>query len=274
MQHATARHVQWRRPYTVVKASNKMTMTSSQDNGDSNAATALECSAGTSATLSEYEAARARNIERNNARLRSLGLISVREEKRSNDIAWGRDIEESSDDDEDGDDSSSDEEYCEGNKSSSRKRKKKARDPKQIREGTRKSRRLMNLPSEHTSAVIDGENPTETRERIRQERLAMVEECREARQRAAIEVAKAGAKVAGKENPTATYEHCLMRVRSMTEKGLINRVRAIERAAGKHCVVKMAIFKSCLQDEDMWELAQLASDALERLKGLLPPPSD
>lgn len=241
-----------------------MTITSSQDNtGGSVAAT----------TLSEYEAARAKNIERNNARLRSLGLISVREEKRSNDIAWGRDIEESSDDDED-DDSSSDEEYCEGNKSLSRKRKKKAREPKQIREGTRKSRRLMNLPSEHTSAVIDGENPTETRERIRQERLAMVEECREARQRAALEVAKAGVKVAGKENPTATYEHCLMRVRSMTEKGLINRVRAIERAAGKHCVVKMAIFKSCLQDEDMWELAQLASDALERLKGLLPPPSD
>ena len=84
-----------------------------------------------------------------------------------------------------------------------------------------------------------------------------------------------------------------------------SKVRAIERAAGKHCVVKMgkcavrylsiqcrtaclcnvanscdlksfyfslAIFKSCLQDENMWELAQLASEALERLKALLPPP--
>lgn len=50
------------------------------------------------------------------------------------------------------------------------------------------------------------------------------------------------------------------------------KVRAIERAAGKHCVVKMAIFKSCLQDENMWELAELASEALERLKALLPPP--
>jgi hypothetical protein len=28
------------------------------------------------------------------------------------------------------------------------------------------------------------------------------------------------------------------------------------------------------KDENMWELAKLASEALERLKGLLPPPSD
>ena len=43
-------------------------------------------------------------------------------------------------------------------------------------------------------------------------------------------------------------------------------------AAGKHSVVKMAIFKSCLQDEGMWELAEVASDALERLKALKPIP--
>jgi hypothetical protein len=54
----------------------------------------------------------------------------------------------------------------------------------------------------------------------------------------------------------------------MTEKGLMNRVKVIERAAGKHSVVKMAIFISCLQeDEGMWELAEVKSDALERLKG-------
>merc|ERR1712194_748134 len=150
------------------------------------------------------------------------------------------------------------------------------------REGKRKSRRLMQLPSEHAASVEDvgGDAPNnetsaerkERKERIKQERAALVEECREARQRAAIEVAKAGGKTAAKENPTATYEHCLMRVRSMTEKGLMNRVRAIERASGKHCVVKMAIFKSCLQDRNMWDLANLASESLERLKALLPPP--
>ena len=223
--------------------------------------------------LSDYESARARNIERNNARLRSLGLISVLEEKKSNDLAWGRYIEETPLDNSSEEESTSDEEYNEGMQQT-KKRKKKARCTMPPREGSRKSRRLMKLPSENTSETIADEDPTEKRDRIRQERLALVEECREARQRAALEVARAGAKQAGKENPTATYEHCLMRVRTMTENKLMNRVRAIERAAGKHCVVKMAIFKSCLQDEEMWELAQLASDALERLKALLPPPSD
>ena len=57
----------------------------------------------------------------------------------------------------------------------------------------------------------------------------------------------------------------------MTEKGLKIRVKAIERAAGKHSVIKMAIFKSCLQDHGLWELADLASVALERLKALKAP---
>ena len=57
----------------------------------------------------------------------------------------------------------------------------------------------------------------------------------------------------------------------MTDKGLANRIKAIERAAGKHCVIKMAIFQSCLQHEGMLDLAEASSEALERLKGLLPP---
>ena len=76
--------------------------------------------------LSEYEQSRARNIERNNARLRSLGLITVAEERRSNDLAWGRPPLHTSDaggSDEDEEGSSSDEEYTERNNKSSRKRK-------------------------------------------------------------------------------------------------------------------------------------------------------
>jgi hypothetical protein len=83
-----------------------------------------------------------------------------------------------------------------------------------------------------------------------------------------------GEEQAALENPTATYAHALKRVRTMTEKRLQNRVKAIERAAGKHCVVKMAIFKSCLQDEGLWELAGLATAALERLKALQAPPEE
>jgi len=196
--------------------------------------------------LSVYEKARAINIEKNNARLRALGLISANEERKSNASAWG--LEE---------------------KSSNIKRKPSSRPPS---EGCRKSRRLLKLPSEISENVVTGGNEEERQEGIEKEREAIVKECREARQRAAMEVAKLGVESAARENPTATYEHCLMRIRSMTKKGLINRVRSIERGAGKHCVVKMAIFKSCLQDENMWELAKLASEALERLKGLQSPP--
>jgi len=196
--------------------------------------------------LSVYEKARAINIEKNNARLRALGLISANEERKSNASAWG--LEE---------------------KSSNIKRKPSSRPPS---EGCRKSRRLLKLSSEISENVVTGGNEEERQEGIEKEREAIVKECREARQRAAMEVAKLGVESAARENPTATYEHCLMRIRSMTKKGLINRVRSIERAAGKHCVIKMAIFKSCLQDENMWELAKLASEALERLKGLQSPP--
>lgn len=176
-------------------------------------------------TLSEYEQARARNIEKNNARLRSLGLISVAEEKQSNDNAWGRNSCTNNASDDDDDDSSSDEEYSEGNASSVKKRRKK-KSSLPPREGSRKSRRLMHLPSEDDYA--DGtplnETAQERKARIQKEREDLVAECREARQRAAIEVAKAGVDVAGQKNPTATYEHCLMRVRTMNEKGLANRV--------------------------------------------------
>mmetsp|Transcript_28113 Transcript_28113/g.57532 ORF Transcript_28113/g.57532 Transcript_28113/m.57532 type:complete len:223 (-) Transcript_28113:1987-2655(-) len=196
--------------------------------------------------LSVYEKARAINIEKNNARLRALGLISANEELKSNASAWG--LEE---------------------KSSNIKRKPSSRPPN---EGCRKSRRLLKLSSEISENVVTGGNEEERQEGIEKEREAIVKECREARQRAAMEVARLGVESAARENPTATYEHCLMRIRSMTKKGLINRVRSIERGAGKHCVVKMAIFKSCLQDENMWELAKLASEALERLKGLQSPP--
>jgi hypothetical protein len=200
----------------------------------------LACAIETSRALSSYEENRARNIERNNARLRSLGLISVGEENRSNDAAWGRN-QRSASCEGDGGDSSCDDEGLE----KGRKTKKRTKTPAVPKEGSRKSRRLMNLSVEvSTSDEHKEEDVAQRKERIQKERCALVAECREARQRAALEVAKAGAATA-KENPTATYEHCLMRVRTMSGKGLANRIRAIERAAGKHCVVKMAVFKSC-----------------------------
>ena len=180
-------------------------------------------------SLSEYEQSRARNIEKNNARLRALGLISAAEERLSTDSAWGRSpIERSKDDDANEVPFSSDEEYCDEEDCVSSKRKKMDKTALPPREGSLKSRRILNLPTEHGDSIINGNNSeegaTEKSERVHQKRAALVAECRDARQRAANEVEKAGVKMAGKDNPTATYEHCLMRVRSMTEKGLINRV--------------------------------------------------
>jgi hypothetical protein len=140
-------------------------------------------------------------------------------------------------------------------------------------EKSRESRRLRGLAPDGGRVLVVVVKVEGTRNNEREDR---VRECRRVRLLAAKAIADddAGAEKAAKENPTATYEHCLMRVKSMTEKALANRVKTIERAAGKHCVVKMAIFKSCLQDENMWDLAKLASDALERLKAMQPPPED
>jgi len=228
--------------------------------------------------LSGYEKVRAQNIERNNARLRSLGLISALEEKKSNANAWGtscstkKDKEGSTSEDEDLTYRSSD--SVDGSHQSSthekghssKKKRKRHSSTKVPKEGSRKSLRLQGVEVDLNTVQLSEDHD------IFEERRARVKECREMRILAAKEVAVEGAVAAAKENPTATYGHCLMRVTTMSDKGLAGRVKVIERAAGRHCVVKMAIFKSCLQDEGMWELADLASEALERLKALQPPP--
>ena len=229
--------------------------------------------------LSAYELCRIDNIKRNNARLRALGLISSFEERRSNAISCGINEKATSDDDNDDEGSDGDGEWNEeegqdnGNDS---KRKRKPRPKNEPpREGSRKSRRLK---GENTESSPDDIELSKNKDPVilEIEREERVKECREVRLRAANAIAACGrgAEEAARKNPTATYEHCLMRVKTMTEKGLMNRVKVIERAAGSHCVVKMAIFKSCLQDEGMWELAEVASDALERLKALKPIPAE
>ena len=68
---------------------------------------------------------------------------------------------------------------------------------------------------------------------------------------------------------TASYEHTLMRVRTMSEKGLANRIRAIERAKGKHAVIKMRLFARVLCLEGYDELSAEASESLKRLIAVL-----
>jgi hypothetical protein len=65
--------------------------------------------------------------------------------------------------------------------------------------------------------------------------------------------------------PTATYEHTVMRVETMTEKKLLTRVKVIERAAGKYAVLKMRMFAEVLVLEGLKEIAKEAEHALGRL---------
>lgn len=67
------------------------------------------------------------------------------------------------------------------------------------------------------------------------------------------------------KNPTATYEHTWMRVRTLTDKALLNRIKVIESRAGQHCLVKMRMFAEVLLLADKEELGKAASEALDRL---------
>lgn len=70
-----------------------------------------------------------------------------------------------------------------------------------------------------------------------------------------------GASVVG----SASYEHTLHRVMTMSEAQLGRRITAIERACGQHAVVKMKLFASVLALEGYAELAEEAAAAYQRL---------
>ena len=170
--------------------------------------------------LSDYENLRARNVQRNDDRLRALGLLSVQEEEESNALAWKQ--THTVDD----------------------KNKKRKRPTPAATSPSRISLRLQGKQPNGTEIIRDDhDNKTSTSGTLEEEREAHVLECRQVRMRLALEYAVMtdAEQKATKENPTATYEHTAMRIRTMTEKGLKNRVKAIERAAGKHSVIKMAM---------------------------------
>jgi len=237
----------------------------------------------TETMLSDYERSRAINIERNNDRLRMLGLISVAEETASNNAAWKRPVVVQAKvavDNNNNNNNNDDDEYTESPSPGSAKKSRKRRKTNDKNESTtvpslpsRQSSRLQGLQPNGRLSVRSSITVHNNAISKQQDRLERVRKCREARLRAAVCMAQLGAAQAAANNPTATYEHCLMRVRTMSAAQLTRRVAVIERAAGKHCVVKMAIFKSCLQDEGQWELAVTATAALERLKALQPPPT-
>ena len=107
------------------------------------------------------------------------------------------------------------------------------------------------------------------------------EEEEEARDDAAHETAarEYASRHAGKQARAAivgtnSYQHTLMRVRTMDDNALKRRVETIERAKGKHCVTKMRLFARVLYLEGKAELAGEAAESLERLIDALGDPEE
>eukprot|EP00980_Cylindrotheca_fusiformis_P013791 scaffold3557_cov54-Cylindrotheca_fusiformis.AAC.1 len=200
--------------------------------------------------LSEYEKLRERNIQRNNARLKALGLLSPHNHH-------------------------SNEENENERKSNkpSQKHKRRRRRPLSTsndNDGSgntavasgRKSLRLQGKEPTNAAGIKllhwKEESPDEQprRKPSKQTRPKKTDDDKENSQVSFS---------SSLDEEATIYQHTLMRIQSMTEKALKRRIQVIERAAGKQCFIKMKMFQQCLQDNEMWELADLAKNALERL---------
>ncbi|CAM9143002.1 unnamed protein product [Ectocarpus sp. 12 AP-2014] len=71
---------------------------------------------------------------------------------------------------------------------------------------------------------------------------------------------------------TASYNHCLHRVRTMSDVSLARRVRTIERARGAQAKEKMLVFSRVLTAKGKTDLAEMAEAALDRLVRGVPMP--
>mmetsp|Transcript_822 Transcript_822/g.1006 ORF Transcript_822/g.1006 Transcript_822/m.1006 type:complete len:196 (+) Transcript_822:145-732(+) len=129
---------------------------------------------------------------------------------------------------------------------------------------TRRSRRLKNEPPENQSLKVENVSTGK-------ENSDMFEITNDEIIRMKIERLKRFHEESGTSyrNPTATYDHTWMRVRTMSDKALSRRVRAIERACGQHCIVKMRMFGEVLILAGKDNIAKEATASLDRLLKLL-----
>ena len=187
------------------------------------------------ADLCDYEKQRLENIARNQKVLEALGLVRSDAEQHQELRA----------------------------KSSGKKRQKL--DPgseESKRAEVRRSQRLAGLPAgagDDSGAADDEDVPLRQRQASNSGHIDARAEYDLWAQRWSQK--QAGPTVVG----TASYEHTLMRVMTMSESGLANRIKAIERACGQHAVAKMKLFATILALEGYVELAEDASSAYERL---------
>ena len=127
----------------------------------------------------------------------------------------------------------------------------------------RRSRRLMENTDERRENTDDYPNAA-IKKRSKYLADHEIDEVHE-RDAAAYALRNAGCQAKVSVVGTASYQHTLMRARTMSHPALANRIKAIERAKGKHAVVKMRLFARVLFLEGNEGLADDAAAALARL---------
>eukprot|EP00941_MAST-03F_sp_MAST-3F-sp1_P000175 g175.t1 len=189
---------------------------------------------------SAYEIARDQRIMENKAFLASLGLEDTKNDFRNACVS----------------------------KSSRSKRKRTetsatsaATAPKKKQIATRRSKRLRKEPAENKANIsnLNCDESAASKSILSQKEMAEIRKLKY--QHLMEKHIVNGVKLP----PTATYQHTVHRVLSMSDKALRTRVNRIERAQGQYAVLKMRMFAEVLLLEGFEDISLIAVAALERL---------
>ena len=209
--------------------------------------------------LTEYEKERNARVMRNELLMRRLGLSDFDSYMHNSSSKKGNKREEEDEDD------SSDEK-----KKKEKKRRKRETDVEKVVFVRRSSSRLKRGGGETDEQQQQDKEDKDIKED--KEEFKERDEEQERKHRIAEQEFSYRNKMKQKKQTivgTASYQHTLMRVRTMTEPKLRNRMNAISRAKGQHCVTKMRLFARILFLEGYEELAEECAEELSALIGIL-----
>lgn len=209
--------------------------------------------------LTEYEKERNARVMRNELLMRRLGLSDFDSYMHNSSSKKGNKREEEDEDD------SSDEK-----KKKEKKRRKRETDVEKVVFVRRSSSRLKRGGGETDEQQQQDKEDKDIKED--KEEFKERDEEQERKHRIAEQEFSYRNKMKQKKQTivgTASYQHTLMRVRTMTEPKLRNRMNAISRAKGQHCVTKMRLFARILFLEGYEELAEECAEELSELIGIL-----
>ena len=209
--------------------------------------------------LTEYEKERNARVMRNELLMRRLGLSDFDSYMHNSSSKKGNKREEEEEDDD---------EKKKKKKKKKEKRRKRETDVEKVVVVRRSSSRLKR------GGGGKGETDEQQQQDIKEDKEEFKErdEEHERKHRIAEQEFSYRNKVKQKKQTivgTASYQHTLMRVRTMTEPKLRNRMNAISRAKGQHCVTKMRLFARILFLEGYEELAEECAEELSELIGIL-----